>query len=390
MSKIFLAATALVKGKTSAFSKDQRIDASTAVLYGIITRNGRRIDFPPYEPWMSKLVESAASKHATNVENHLSLNVSGFCKRLFRAAIVVDIPDSHLSQGARLRQTAAAAYKALSEGISFSEALLSFKRLRESNPQVLDVAYVQSLVTEVAPLFALSMETNDEFAFWHKIRLFAHVLGRIEPLADEIRRHNSMEETIVKMKAGKLVFDLLPVTKLRAKYVDINETSLKALVEAVARDPTSKYAVQYEDLDNTFFKDVLTSYNDEPDKKLRARLLFSRCFDIRRFERSGWVFQGSILTDAIHCSVTIEREKTLKELDIDRLSKIVSNARWEHKESNKARKSSGEKKKTWTAIPEEAELEKLMTAFSEGELRRASDILGFGVDENGTWSINCC
>ena len=46
--------------------------------------------------------------------------------------------------------------------------------------------------------------------------------------------------------AGKLVFDLLPVAKLRAKYVEIIYTVLRDLVEALAREPTKKVALVYE------------------------------------------------------------------------------------------------------------------------------------------------
>ena len=67
--------------------------------------------------------------------------------------------------------------------------------------------------------------------------------------------------------AGKLVFDLLPVAKLRAKYVEIIYTVLRDLVEALAREPTKKVALVYEDLDHSKFAKILARCNAQEKEK---------------------------------------------------------------------------------------------------------------------------
>ena len=375
VNPIFAAARNIVSGKIR-FSTDDAINASAIALHGIITREGRHLDFPSYEPWMDRLVQAAGKKHATNVENHLKLNTPSYCKRFFKGNIVVDLSESPLSRGALLKNTAAAAFKALSEDVPFNTAIQSFKKLRELGMHVLDAAYIQGLIDELVPFFRPEKQDKD-LVFWNKIRLFHHILRKVESCSDEIREHNAKDENKEKLKSGKLVFDLLPVAKLRAKYVEINHTVLHSLVEALAREPKKKVALVYEGLDHSKFAEILERCSAQETKKSKERMLFLSLFDVKRFEGGGWTFQGTIETDGIHCSVKIEREKTEKELEIDSLTKEVKAAEWEHKEKNATLKARGEKKKNRKKIPEEERLAQLKEERLKGDIQRASNILGF-------------
>lgn len=132
---------------------------------------------------------------------------------------------------------------------------------------------------------------------------------------------------------------------------------------------------------------MLTRAASEPDKQSKERRLFLSCFDVRRFECGGWKFQGTILTDGIQCSVTIERPKTARELEVDALSKKTAAARKAHNAENKARKANGESVLVMKKTPDEIALENYRAERAERERLRAVDILGFHRDDEGDWQI---
>jgi len=392
LSKIFIAASNIVKKEQPFHPNDAIINASAIAFNSLLQSNGQ-LEFPVYETWMYQVMLCSSKEFATNVTNHLFLNLPGFTKRVFKAAIKLEYPWSELSQGKRPVSLAAAAYQSLVDHKPLCDVIKAFPTLQETATEA-EIAFIQSIINDLEPTFPRA-KSSDHTWFWERVVYFKTILCRLEGYKITVKEMNEEIAEGERMKKfGRLTFNLLPLTKMRAKYITLASSHIQTLIDAIAREPPKKSKkvdriVHYDTSDRIKFQAIKAKIDGEPDEGVKKRIAWSECFDVKRFERikSGLTFYGSISTDGIGVSVRLKRLKTGLELEIIELTEAVAESKKNHREENERRKARGEPEKKWIKTEEEKRLDEMKEEKRNQTLNRARDLLGFHKDGDGIWRL---
>ena len=445
ISKVFIAAGNIVKrqGGAGKYHKDNDIQESAAAFANLLrtsTIDGEHIQYPAYESWMADVQAEAARQFSVNVKNHLHGNASAFIRRLVAARISGLLPDSTMSTRKVIKSATAAAYKSLTEQTRFSETIQAFRRLKNLPQAELNI--VQNIIDDIEPVYAPIRAGDKTLWFWNHTRLFHFILAEIEAINEdslnrrmvhdfmqsivdricevdtlmdqmlsemEINQDHTMSSDAIELDNAQplnimqyKVFDILPISKLRAKYIRLTNTSLAALVHQLAQlsktgAPLQRkqrgHGVPCDDSDIAHFRAIVEEANAQANdpsasKEDRMNLYWSKCFEIRRHERSNKLKFANVLeTDGIGVSLTMSKQKTDAELDIIEKKAIVAADKKRHKDENAARRAAGQQPINRKKNAEEIALQQIEEDAKEASLKEAAQLLGFSKDEDGVWKI---
>ena len=412
----------------------------SAALYATLRPAALRL--PPYEPWMSGLMEEAARMAATNMSTHM-LNLAPFARRWLKMKIAAR--DSVVSMPSKSSSALSALWTAIESERPVQEVVDRYGRLKDGQLPAADVAFLQTLADEMRPRLPDPEKHGAVLIFLHSL------LPDLRERADEIRVEMEIKSLfdamfdamgcdtpkkrrkVGRQRAGRLVFPLLPQAKVRAKYVRLTNTSLKELVAALARPPRSRNALDYgghsylafasmveadeavrgakeqkkvlleaieaagADADTAELKNALDSVCTAIAKHTvdMNAMRWRRCFDLgrvmskKKMAEGTKAFAGSIMTDGLGVSVLCDRAKNTEELASMAVGKSVAASKREHAVAVAAAKKENRAPPRRIKTTGEVEQADAIAAAKVGKMEKARDLLGFHVGADGTWKIGC-
>jgi hypothetical protein len=250
---------------------------------------------PSYETWFSRPLEEAAKSASTNAITHITTNFDIYTRRYFKLLCTPENGPLSEMPTEKFNSLMSVGWKALEEGGDVMQLAQERKTLKGllSNEHA---AFVQRIVDIIRQSLPKSKSHGAILKFLYQILQPLHSRGEelrveaeIQSRQDSIfnsstqngepsksKKEKKKEKNGKRRLKGKYAFSLLPQASVRAKYIRLSTTGLKALVKDLAAVKKNKdgdhvvfMKIQKSEAGNSFRNDGIA----KPLLEEKARLL---------------------------------------------------------------------------------------------------------------------